>query len=314
MAQRRRVVRPRRPSRAPFIILIAAILALSIMLTASFISFIAEDLSMPNVNKLALTMSMYNSDSVKVESVKETADMFRALKLQQPKDEEDEDVVTEHVKAETLVAETKMVDDDYFDDAIFIGDSVSVGLRVYGVVPAKNVLAAQNVGITSFTRDYAVYTTTGSQKKTVFDAIPEAVPDPGKIYILIGANSMPGLSNKAHIQYYGEFLDRLMAAYPETIIYVESLTPLAPTSSYIRSSFNSTKINEFNDMLYELAKEKGIYFLNVEDALKDKNGNLLSDYDAGDGLHLKSNGHKAMYRYYRKHAVQPDGYIDKVVK
>ena len=314
MAQRRKVVRPRRASRAPFMILITAIFVLSITLTSSFVSFIAEDMSMPNVNKLALTVKTMYGDSVELPAIKETADMYRTLKLQQPKDETDEDVVTERVKAETWVAETKMVDDSYFDDAVFIGDSVSVGLRVYGVVPKKNVLAAQNVGITSFTRDYAVYTTTGSQKKTVFDAIPEAVPDPGKIYILIGANSMPGLSNKAHIEYYAEFLDRLQAAYPETIIYVESLTPLAASSSYIRNSFNKTKINEFNDMLYELAKEKGIYFLNVEEALMDKNGNLISDYDAGDGLHLKSNGHKAMYRYYRKHAVQPDGYIEKVVK
>lgn len=269
---------------------------------------------MPNVNKLALTFKTMYGDTVKVDSIKETADMYRALKLQNPEQDEDKDVVTERVKAQTLVAQTKAVDDDYFDDAIFIGDSVSVGLRVYGVVPAKNVLAAQNVGITSFTRDYAVYTTTGAQKKTVFDAIPEAVPDPGKIYILIGANSMPGLSNKSHIEYYGQFLDRLKASYPETIIYVESLTPLAADSSYIRSGFNSAKINEFNDMLYDLAKEKGVYFLNVEDALKDQNGYLISDYDAGDGLHLKSNGHKAMYQYYRRHAVQADGYIDKVVK
>ena len=47
--------------------------------------------------------------------------------------------------------------------------------------------------------------------------------------------------------------------------------------------------------------------------LRDDSGYLISDYDAGDGMHLKSNGHKAMYQYYLTHAVQPDGYIDKIV-
>lgn len=313
MAQMRKVARKRRASRAPFILLIAAILALSIALTTSFVMFIAEDLGMPNVNKLALTMQTMFGDTVEVESVKELADTIHTMKLQQQPEDGEDDVAVEYVKAETWVAETKAVDDDYFDDAVFIGDSVSVSLRIYGVLPAKNVLAAQNVGITSFTRDYQVYTTTGSQKKTVFDAIPEAVPDPGKIYILIGANSMPSLSNDSHIQYYAQFLDRLKAEYPETIIYVESLTPISATSSYIRDGFNTAKINDFNDKLYALAQEKGVYFLNVEEALMDQNGYLLADYNAGDGLHLKSNGHQAMYQYYRRHAVQPDGYIMKTV-
>ena len=97
------------------------------------------------------------------------------------------------------------------------------------------------------------------------------------------------------------------------MIYVETVTPITKDSEYVRDSFNMEKINDFNERLYKLAQEKGVYYLNVQEVLRDDSGYLISDYDAGDGMHLKSNGHKAMYQYYLTHAVQPDGYIDKIV-
>ena len=142
---------------------------------------------------------------------------------------------------------------------------------------------------------------------------PEQLPHLQTLYERGLANGVPGLSNEAHIGYYGQFLDRLKKTYPNAMIYVESLTPISQDSEYIRDTFNTEKLNDFNERLYQLAQEKGVYYLNVQEALKDDSGYLISDYDAGDGMHLKSNGHKAMYQYYLTHAVQPDGYIDKIV-
>lgn len=308
----RRVVRQRRASRAPFLILISVILALSITLAVSFAFFISDDLTRPNVDKLSIVAQKMFSNAINVEPVKETAEMIQAFH-KNDHNTENPGVKTEHIKAETLVAKTKAADPSYFDDAVFIGDSISVGLRVYGVLPTKNVIAEQNVNIMNLVNDTPVYRTSGTEKRTVFQAIAEQVPNPGKIYILIGANGIPGLSNEAHINYYGKFLDRLHQTYPNAMIYVESVTPITKNSKYIRDSFNTKKINDFNDRLYKLAQEKGVYYLNVQEVLRDDNGYLISDYDAGDGMHLKSNGHKAMYQYYLTHAVQSDGYIDKIV-
>ena len=50
MAQsNRRVVRQKRASRAPFLILISVILALAVTLAVSFAFFISDDLTRPNV-------------------------------------------------------------------------------------------------------------------------------------------------------------------------------------------------------------------------------------------------------------------------
>ena len=56
MAQsNRRVVRQKRVSRAPFLILISIILALAVTLAVSFAFFISDDLTRPNVDKLSIT-------------------------------------------------------------------------------------------------------------------------------------------------------------------------------------------------------------------------------------------------------------------
>ena len=314
MAQsNRRVVRQKRVSRAPFLIFISIILALAVTLAVSFAFFISDDLTRPNVDKLSITAQKLFGNAIDMEPVKDTVEMIKAFHSNDNSNTENPDVETEHVKAETLVARTRAADDSYFSDAVFIGDSISVGLRVYGVLPTQNVIAEQNVNIMNLVNDTPVYRTSGTEKKTVFQAIAEKVPDPDKIYILIGANGIPGLTNEAHINYYGKFLDRLHQTYPDAMIYVETVTPITKDSEYVRDSFNMEKINDFNERLYKLAQEKGVYYLNVQEVLRDDSGYLISDYDAGDGMHLKSNGHKAMYQYYLTHAVQPDGYIDKIV-
>lgn len=53
MAQsNRRVVRQKRASRAPFLILISIILALAVTLAVSFAFFISDEFTRPNVDKL----------------------------------------------------------------------------------------------------------------------------------------------------------------------------------------------------------------------------------------------------------------------
>ena len=234
--------------------------------TCSFLCFfISDDLTRPNVDKLSITAQKLFGNAIDMEPVKDTVEMIKAFHSNDNSNTENPDVETEHVKAETLVARTRAADDSYFSDAVFIGDSISVGLRVYGVLPTQNVIAEQNVNIMNLVNDTPVYRTSGTEKKTVFQAIAEKVPDPDKIYILIGANGIPGLTNEAHINYYGKFLDRLHQTYPDAMIYVETVTPITKDSEYVRDSFNMEKINDFNERLYKLAQEKGVYYLNVQE-------------------------------------------------
>ncbi len=310
----RRVARKRKSHKAPMYVLLVLMMLMIVLLGMSFAGFISDDLKKENKPVFRSEVPEEFAPFQGYFSVyDEAAALYAQIKIDRVP-ENPEDVQTETVKVKTVVPESLPVEDAYFDDAIFIGDSISVGLRAYGVLPEKNVLAEKNVGLDKVVMDQEVYYTTGTQKKTLFAALKEKMPNPGKIYILLGSNGIPGYENEKHIQFYSQLIDRLQEKYPDAIIYVESVTPITADSDYTRSNFNMEKIRGFNELVLKMAEEKGLYYLNISEVLTDENGYLKKDYDGGDGMHLMSNGHKAILDYCKRHTVRPDGTTDQIVK
>jgi len=174
------------------------------------------------------------------------------------------------------------------------------------------IIANKNVGLNSVAGGKPVYYTKGSEPKTLFQAIQDLNPTPGKFYILLGANGMPGFDNETHIQYYYELVEQLKAAYPKAIIYAVSVTPMAEVSDYSKK-FSQEKINGFNELIRKMAGEESIYYLDVQTVLKNEKGYLVADYAPSDGLHMVRRAHDLMFEYYQHHVVLPDGTMEQVV-
>ena len=309
----RKVVRRRRRSsgRAPVFILTAMNLILVGVIAATFSAFVMKDLETGLQNPtdaLNVPTELFPGQATPGEIVAQALAERRFHSFSSSQEEEppgNEVYVTQLVG--TRVPKTAPAESGYFDDAVFIGDSISKGIKISKVIPAKNMVVEQNVRVDQLVNGEKVY-----GGKTVYEAIDAQVPNPGKIYVLLGTNALPGMSNESQMEWYAKLIDNLKAKYPAAILYVESLTPKQQTSDYDRK-FTRDKINDFNARLEALAAEKGVYYLNVQEALLDENGWLRSDYAAPDGLHLVNAGHKAMYSYYKTHAVGTDGYA-KVVQ
>ncbi len=198
------------------------------------------------------------------------------------------------------VKKSKLAPMSYFDDALFIGDSISEGFKLYQVLPPSNVLANQSVGADHIARDKPVYVTSKG-KITLKKALENR--NPKKIYLLLGTNGIPGYSNAAHIVYYEQVVDFLVKKYPSAIIYLQSLTPVTTAKSKVDKNLNNKKITDFNKRVKAIAKKKNLYYLDVASALKDKNGGLKTSLAGGDGVHFKKQGHEEMLKYYRYHTV-----------
>lgn len=209
----------------------------------------------------------------------------------------------------TVVGETAAVEKSYFDDAVFIGDSISKGLKLNGVLPPANVIADQNVGIDQIANDKPIYLDVSGTKRTLFQMLDALPIKPKKVYIMLGSNGLPHYTNDVHMNFYNIVLDRIIKKYPDATIYVQSVTPITKEAeeSYAKrkKDFTNKKINEFNELVKAACKDKNIYYLSVRDALVDENGYLSSTHNAGDGVHFKKSGHEAMYQYYKTHTV-PD--------
>ncbi len=296
----KKITRKTKKTKAPLYILLVMIFIVIGIIATIFSFFVIDDVNKGQMSKIS------SNSSVKDTASKDKSSEASSQAVSEAPSQTASSVPTK--ESPTVVVESEAVDKSYFDDAIFIGDSISKGLKLYGVLPATNVIADQNVGLDQIANDKPVYMSVSGQKKTLFAALQEMKVKPKKIYVLLGSNGLPGYDNDTHIKFYEKVLDRLIKSYPNVTFYIQSVTPITKQAEadYKRrgKDFTNDKINKFNAMVLKLAENKGVNFINVKDSLIDKNGYLSSDFSAADGVHFKKSGHEAMYQYYKTHAIK----------
>lgn len=187
--------------------------------------------------------------------------------------------------------------DSYLDDAIFIGDSLTTGLSLYGLLPEDQVLA--DTGINPQTILSRECISQDGIDKTVLDAA--ASLDPGKIYIMLGANGVAFLIFDDIISWYSELIDGLKAEHPDSEIYVQSILPV--TREKEDETLNNERITELNGLLQEMATEENVYYLSVNEAIADEEGFLPTDLSA-DGMHFGTTVYEEWLDYLLCHTVE----------
>ncbi len=240
-------------------------------------------------------------DEVQTEEIIETLEdeIFEII-------QEDENIVDLNNKDidVTLVAQSTAVDDTYFQDALFIGDSILKGFKLFVFPYPNNVIAEQNAGLDQIYANRDVYFESADVKTTLWNAIDTFIPNPEKIYVLIGVNGIPGLENDQSMKYYEDLIVKLKERYPNKVMYVCAVTPLTKELSDKRApSFSTEKLDDFNQQLYTLCQNQNVYYLQTDENLKDEDGRLLPEYDAGDGMHLNKAGHTVLFDYFKNHIV-----------
>ena len=199
------------------------------------------------------------------------------------------------------VAEGDWLSSDYFDDALFVGDSITEGIKLYDVMNNATVLASTGVNLnTLYTKD-AITLEDGS-KVPVLEAT--AHYDPGKIYLMMGVNSL--LSDEDTFrQDYGRVVETLVSQHPDAILYIQSILPV--TAAYEQKAnavADNAKIDRYNEVLKELAAEKGVYYLNVAEVFKDADGCLPDSASPKDGIHFGSSWYRTWFDYLRTHGAE----------
>jgi lysophospholipase L1-like esterase len=115
---------------------------------------------------------------------------------------------------------------------------------------------------------------------------------PKKIFILIGINDIGrNIPNEVIVSNYRKIIDRLQQQTPLTKIYVQSILPTNKDFTDFKNHQNKTSHVLFvNSELKKMCNEKKIVYVNLYDALLDKEGKLDKRY-TNDGLHLTGEGY-----------------------
>lgn len=193
---------------------------------------------------------------------------------------------------------------DYLKKIIFVGDSTTYGLKVYGVLPGGTdttqvwTPASGTYSLNALVSTYkVVYPPTGEQM-TVAEAA--AVAKPEYMVITLGVNyGVPYCGEAEFKKYYRMLLDDVTTASPETKIMLQSIYPVA-TNNELKDITNE-KIDLANTWIEQLAEEYGLKYLHTNEALKGDDGYLPLNYQNGDGLHLEPVALNIVLNYIRTH-------------
>lgn len=202
--------------------------------------------------------------------------------------------------------ETDAVDESWFDDAVFLGDSRTDGLRLYGGVPGADFI--QHTGITVFDIDSKDRIRIDGQTYTMMEAL--ALKQYGKVYVMLGINELGYFNDNAFATAYANMVDEVRAIQPGAVIYLQNLVSVNPDKCKANNQpyyVTNEQIAVYNDIIAEVAAEKHAVLVDVNAALVDETG-ILPAEGTTDGVHFTKDYYIKWYDYLKIHTVDPELY------
>ena len=205
---------------------------------------------------------------------------------------------------------TQRVPSSYFDDAVFIGDSVSLGLSYYeaaaDVLGKAQFLTAGSLGSGNALQpvsEQSVHPRYNGQKMKVEKAV--AACGAKKVYIMLGMNDIGAYGVEKSAANFRTLCKRILAESPFVKIYVESVTPRVNQGGKADNvKLNNKNITRYNELLAKICVEEDWYFVNVAETMFDSTGHLKRAYCSdpdGMGMHFSYDGCKAWVDYLYTH-------------
>ena len=181
--------------------------------------------------------------------------------------------------SENIIKNT-MVSKDYFNDALFIGDSRTVGIMEYGNL--SNATFFANTGMSV----YNVFDKKISVPKVGKLNLEELLSSKkfGKIYVMLGINEL-GYNFNNTVNKYKKLVEYLQKKEPNAIIYIQANLHVARKQSETNDIFNNHNINKFNNAISKIADNKKIFYIDINEKFDDESGSLSSDYTK-DNVHI----------------------------
>lgn len=214
-------------------------------------------------------------------------------------------------KTDTVpVPESAPVDASWFDDAAFVGDSVSVTLAnynsSYGTLGKAKFFCSVSLSQTNALSYQAgnerlpEYPAGSGQHPRIEDGI--AASGAKKVYLMLGMNCIASGVDRVS-QDLVTLVSKIQEKSPGIAVLIESVTPMTADSPRADGSLNNFTIQEFNEKMKAICQEKQWYYVNVAEAVTGDAGALKAEYsgDKAMGIHFNYDGAAAWANYLLTH-------------
>ncbi len=194
------------------------------------------------------------------------------------------------------------VEDDYFTDAVFIGDSRTVGMFEYGgLEEISTFYATEGMSVYKFYTEKVISLPGRREKVTVEEALQEQ--SFAKVYLMLGINEMGG-DVEVFAEMYAQVLARIQELQPDAIIYVQSIMKVSAKRSAKGDYITNEGIETRNALIESFADNRNVFYLDINPPVCDEGG-MIADYTF-DGVHLKAKYIELWKQFLKEHAVSMD--------
>lgn len=200
----------------------------------------------------------------------------------------------------------------WFDDAVIIGDSVSLKLKNFVVKERKTdpdyFGKAQFLTSGSLGSGNSLWEVSDKSVHPSFQGtkmrLEESVPKTGakKIYIMLGTNDVAVYGTEGSVKNMETLIDLIAANVPDAQFFIQSATPICEGAE--KKSLNNAALVEYNKALSEMCQRRGFQFVDVASAMRDERGFLPREYCSdpdGMGIHLTDAGCRIWLDYLSTH-------------
>ena len=200
------------------------------------------------------------------------------------------------------------VDAAWFDDAVFVGDSVTLKLSYYCEDHPEALSDTQFFCAGSLSYTNALWPLDDPdavhpyyQGQTYLTEDCAKVTGAKKVFIMLGMNDI-GLSGvDGAMENANTLIGNIKKNSPDVTFYIESVTPMIPSAE--GDVLNNTKIRELDERLEQFANENGYQYLDLYHALADEDGCLPLEYCGdpdGQGIHFTDEACELWVQYLKE--------------
>ncbi len=180
-------------------------------------------------------------------------------------------------------------DASWFKNTLFIGDSRTDGLRLYGKIKGADFFCGTSATVRKLAANK--YTVNGESILLV-DLLAKKKYD--KIYLMVGINELGGHIPSITAD-YKKLVNKIRQLQPDALIFVQANMYLTKARSDKNIyKLNNANVDKFNTEIAKLADWEKTFYIDMNEYFGDGNGNLSSTY-CTDGVHL-------LAKYYKEWA------------
>ena len=187
--------------------------------------------------------------------------------------------------------------EEYFEDAVFIGDSRTVGICEYSGIENATFLCKTSLSIFDYEKKKITY----ENKKTSIKEVLENHTF-GKVYVMLGINECRYSSFEEYVEAYKEVIADIRALQPQALIFIESNLLVTAQKSKEDVAISNEKLQKRNDAIAELANQHDTFFIDINESSLCEDGALIAEY-TWDHIHIKAQYYSLWKDYLLSHAI-----------